>query len=87
MRQLTVRGFDEELERRLREVAEMEGVSLNRAALTLLRKGAGITGERPSPPTIGRSLDPFIGTWSEDQEAELLEAIEPLEEVEEALWR
>ncbi|MCH9649483.1 MAG: hypothetical protein K0U98_14670 [Deltaproteobacteria bacterium] len=86
MKQLTVRGFDEELERRLREVADEEGMSLNRAVLALLRKGAGIDEEGPSPPTIGRSLDPFIGTWSEDQEAELLEAIAPFEEVEEAFW-
>ncbi len=42
MNELTVRGFDKELERRLRQVAKEQGVSLNRAALILLREGAGL---------------------------------------------
>jgi len=37
VKQLTVRGFDKELERRLRDVARTKGVSLNQAALILLR--------------------------------------------------
>ena len=36
VKKLTVRGFDKELERRLRDVARTKGVSLNQAALILL---------------------------------------------------
>jgi plasmid stability protein len=86
MKQLTVRGFDEELEARLREVAEKEGVSLNKAVLTLLRRGAGMSEEGPASPVIGRSLDPFIGTWSEDQEKEFLDSVRVFEQVDEAFW-
>ena len=42
MNQLTVRGFDDELSDRLRGLARREGISLNQAALRLLRKGAGL---------------------------------------------
>ena len=51
MNQLTVRGFDKGLERRLRQVARDRGVSLNRAALILLREGAGL-GAPPGRPTL-----------------------------------
>ncbi len=38
MNQLTVRGFDKDLQRCLREFARRQGVSLNRAAVTLMRR-------------------------------------------------
>lgn len=67
MDQLTLR-FDEELEREIRRVAREDGVSLNQAAIKLLRKGAGLTGATKRP--IGSALDSFLGTLSaEDGDA------------------
>lgn len=85
--QLTVRGFDPSLERRLRELARERDLSLNRAALLLMRRGAGLT----APPTedatpIGRGLDRFVGLWSREDESELLEAVAPLDEIDPGLW-
>lgn len=37
--------------------------------------------------TIGHALDRFIGTWTAEEEAEVLEAIEVFERVDEAFWR
>lgn len=65
MNQLSLRGFDKELARRISEVARRERVSLNKAALLLLRRGAGI--DEPdtlSESAIGGALDGFIGTLS-----------------------
>ena len=45
MNQLTVRGFGDELGESIRRLAQREGISLNQAALKLLRKGAGLTGQ------------------------------------------
>ena len=87
MKQLTVRGFDKDLERRLREVAKTRGVSLNQAALILLREGAGLEAPRPRANVVGDSLDHLIGSWSESEEAALLRAISDLEEVDPAIWR
>ena len=80
MKQLTIRGFDRELERRLREIAENRQISLNRAALTLMRRGAGLAdGRDESEATtdrVGSELDSFIGVWSEEDESEFLETLE-----------
>ena len=87
MKQLTLRGLDPVLEERLRELARELQISLNRAALLLMRRGAGL-GEPAGPASsVGTALDSFIGVWSEEQEAELLEAIEPLEQIDPDLWR
>ena len=80
MRQLTVRGFDDELSRRLRRLAKRDGISLNQAALKLLRKGAGLTDIAGGADTIGNSLDHLIGTWSAEEADELRETALALEE-------
>ncbi len=87
MTQLTVRGFDKELERRLREFAKARGISLNQAALMLLRQGAGLIGPRQRPNVVGDSLNHLIGSWSKEEEAEFLETIGGLEEVDPSLWQ
>ena len=87
MKQLTLRGFDPALERRVRELAAELQISLNRAALLLMRRGAGLADARGPARAVGGGLDSFIGVWSEDQEAEFLEAIEPLQRIDPELWR
>lgn len=87
MKQLTVRGFDKDLERRLRDVAKTRGVSLNQAALFLLREGAGLEAPRRRANVVGDSLDDLIGSWSNAEEAEFLRAIGSLEEIDPSLWR
>ena len=42
MNQLTVRGIDDDLKSCILRLAEREGISMNRAALKLLRKGARV---------------------------------------------
>ena len=85
MSDISLHGFDKELELRLAEIARREGVSMNEAALRLLRRGAGL----PDAPTgeIGDALDGFIGRWSEADEHALLESIAVCETVDEALWK
>jgi len=36
---------------------------------------------------IGHELDRFIGTWSAEQEAELLAAVEVFEQADESFWQ
>ena len=87
MNQLSLRGFDKELARRIRELARREGVSLNKAALLLMRRGAGIGEETMHESAIGTALDEFIGTWSAADEKRFLKSIEPLETVDQDLWK
>jgi hypothetical protein len=82
--QITLRGLDPRLDRAIRELARREGISLNRAALRLLARGAGLSEERRD--RIGNSLDPLIGTWSEREAAALLDSIQACEQIDPELW-
>ena len=86
MKQLTIRGLDAQLEKRLRKMAKDHQMSLNRAALSLMRRGAGLTESREPADAVGTSLDGFIGIWSPEDEAELLKAIEPFGQIDPELW-
>lgn len=86
MTQLTVRGYGEDLEKVLRAVARERGVSLNRAAVLLMKKGAGIAPDT-SPNVVGSALDHFIGTWSPAEEQEVLDTIRSCDQLDEELWR
>jgi hypothetical protein len=87
MGQLSLRGFDQHLEQHLRELAKREGISLNKAALMLMKKGAGLSDEPGSSTAIGNALDRFIGSWSEEEERDVLEGIAMFETVDESLWK
>jgi hypothetical protein len=86
LKQLTLRGFDSELERRLRLEARSRGVSLNQAALRLLRRGAGVGDERSAPNAVGSALDHLIGTWSEADARSLREATADFDAVDREFW-
>lgn len=82
-----MRGFDKELSKRLRGVAKERDLSLNRAALLLMRRGAGLSEDKGSTASIGGALDRFIGSWTEAEEKRVLKAIKPLSVVDPDLWK
>jgi len=84
MTQITVRGLSSEMERALRERSRREGVSLNKAALALLREGLGL-GERKRKKQ--RDLSSIVGEWDEQQAEEFDEHVEVFESIDEELWR
>ncbi len=86
MNQLTVRGFDDALSDSMRRLAQQEGISLNQAALKLLRKGAGLSDGSEKPDTIGDSLDQFIGSWTAEEADALDAALEDFETIDESAW-
>ena len=83
--QLTLRGLDRPLQQQIRTLARRERISLNKAALRLLEKGAG-TGTRQVNDRIGHSLDHLIGTWSEAEAKKFLASIQSCEQIDEELW-
>ena len=87
MHQLTIRGFDEELELHIRQLASREGISLNRAVLRLLRRGAGLGERNGKPEVVGDSLDHLIGTWTAEEAAEIDRALDDLSRIDEEIWR
>ncbi len=86
MNQLTVRGFDDALSDSMRRLAKQEGISLNQAALKLMRKGAGLAERSGKPNTVGSSLDHLIGTWTQAEVDELNEVLQDFETIDESDW-
>ena len=87
MRQLTIRGFDEPLADRIRQLASREGISLNRAVLRLLRRGAGLGERNDEPEIVGDSLNHLIGTWTAQEAAEVDRALEDFSRIDEEMWK
>ena len=86
MKQFTIRGFDDELAGRIRQLASRQGISLNRAVLRLLRRGVGLRERNSSANTVGASLDHLIGTWTDEEAAEMNRALEELSHIDETVW-
>ena len=87
MNQLTVRGLDDELNASVRGLAERERISLNKAALKLLRKGAGLRDGTGGADTVGSSLDHLIGTWTQAEADEMDSALDAFETIDESAWK
>ena len=87
VKQLTIRGFDDELALRIRRLANREGLSLNQAVLKLLRRGAGIGQGKGVADTVGSSLDHLIGTWTPEEADEMDKALQSRASIDEAMWQ
>ena len=87
MNQLTIRGFNDELAESIRQLAKRDGISLNQAALKLLRKGAGLTDGGDHPKAIGSSLDDLFGSWSREEAESFNAALDVFEVVDESAWK
>lgn len=84
MRQITIRLTDEALQKAVEETARREDISLNKAVVRLLRRGAGLD---PEPGTvIGHALDHLFGTWTEEEYQEFEEATRIFEEIDPTEW-
>lgn len=87
MDQLTVRGFGDDLSAHIHRLAKREGISLNQAALRLLRRGAGLTDSKENPNAIGSSLDHLFGVWSRDEADSFDAALEVFETIDPTAWK
>ena len=84
--QITLRSLDPRLAEEIRRVAREDGISLNKATLKLLRRGAGLQ-ERRVPNVVGHSLDHLIGTWDETDAKHFLRSIRWCEQTDKSFWK
>jgi hypothetical protein len=87
MSQITLRGIPEEIEHMVKREAKTSGTSLNKAFLSLLRKGA----ERQPKPKSGKKsrggdFNAFLGLWSEDEAALFDASIKAQRKIDKDLW-
>ena len=87
MRQITLRGISADIEIVAQEEARTRGVSLNKAFLSLLRKGA----EQQAAPRKKRTratseFSQFLGLWKEEDAASFDESLREQREIDAELW-
>ena len=85
--QLTVRGLDPRLLAEIQRVARAKGISLNKAALSVLTRGAGLEEPPDNSRLIGAALNRFVGTWTASQASDFSRSTRSLEQVDEELWK
>ena len=85
-KQYTVRGVDKDLDRVIRETAQEYGISVNKAAVALLRRAAGLDtpANRKGPPY--HDLDELAGSLRRDEAAKLLETVKESRKIDAELW-
>ena len=85
MNQLTVRGFDDRLASYIRQLARREGISLNRAVLGLIRRGANL--DDVDDDVVGSSLDHLMGTWTAEEADAVDSALADFSQIDEEMWK
>ena len=86
-KQYTVRGVDAALDRAIREAAAEYGVSVNKAAVTLLRKATGLETApgRAGPPYD--DLGDLAGSLTREEGAAILKDLRRSRKTERGIWR
>jgi hypothetical protein len=85
--QLTLRGLDPRVLAEIERLAEARGISLNKAALILLERGAGVQKVGAQARKIGSNLDRFVGIWPPAEASNFLRSIQSLDQVADELWK
>ena len=85
MSTMTLRGLDDALANTLKQLARQEGVSLNTLVLRLIREATGF--DKRKRTTVYHDLDALAGTWTAEEEADFNGAIQPLETIDQEIWK
>ena len=84
MSQITIRGMDPAIERKIRQIAKNNGKSINRVILDMLYQSAGLKKQGRQP--AAHSLKKLAGGWSEKDASEFEESIKSCEKIDEEMW-
>lgn len=85
MGQITLRGMDPEVEKKIRRMARQTGRSLNRTILDIIYQYKGLMKRGNRSPA--NSLRKLAGGWNEQEASEFMESIKSCEQIEEDMWR
>jgi plasmid stability protein len=83
MGSITIHNLDEELDRRIRERAQADHTSLNRAIQKLLREALGLSRK----PVKYADFSDLSGTWTVAEAKEFDKNTEEFSAIDEELWK
>lgn len=86
MRAITVRKLPPTVARTIRERASREGISTNKAVISLLEEATGRKRPRRAAP-VHRELDALAGAWSREESAEFERALRGQRAIDSELWK
>jgi hypothetical protein len=87
MRQITLRGIPDNIETLAQEEAKSKGVSLNKAFISLLRRGAELQASpRRKKPSTASEFSKFLGLWKEEDAATFDESLRQQRDIDKDLW-
>jgi hypothetical protein len=87
MKQLTVRGVNDDLHNALKEEADRRGTSMNRVVLSLLKEAMGVSNGNGRYQSIFNDLDHLAGTWSAEEAKMIEQELNHQRTIDEDLWR
>ena len=87
MKQITIRGIPNEVEKIIREEAEKKGASLNKAFLTLLEKVSGVKGKEKKKKTLHHDLDHLSGIWTKKEWAAFRKNLGFQRKIDGEIWK
>jgi len=87
LKQMTIRGIPDVVEREIRKMARQKGLSLNKAALAVLEKAGGANRRGTGKSRLYHDLDHLCGVWDKRQADEMERHVALHREIDEALWK
>jgi hypothetical protein len=87
MKQITIRGIPEVVEKAVRKEADRRGVSLNKAIISLLERAAGTKALDKQKRILRHDLDHLAGMWSREEAASFDKILKYQRKVDAELWK
>ena len=85
MKTITLRGLDDTLTEKLKQLARKEGKSVNQLILDSLRERLGLKKEKKFT-VIHHDMDHLFGRWSEKNFEQIQKKIDSQRRIDEELW-
>jgi plasmid stability protein len=86
MKNITVRGIDDDLNEKLREKAREKGVSINQIVIDALKEQLGLR-KKKKFTVVYSDLDHMFGRWSEEDFRRIQGKIDAERVVDTELWK
>jgi hypothetical protein len=85
MKSITIHGLDDVLDKRIREKAKSQGLSLNKTIKKLLEKSLGLNQKKKKDHR--EEFMELFGVWSENDLKEFNNAVSEFDQVEPGDWK
>ena len=85
MKTITLRNIPSEVEQKIEEAAQKNGLSLNQATLQLLAEGLGL--KKNNAPVKYRDLSEFSGRWTNDEKVAFDKLVAEQRTIDPEMWK